>query len=235
MPKHRHITDLEAARLASERRAHLSLLPPESGDKQLGEPASSSADKVTKKAPPRLRQPAGGGNLVLAPKAELQAHKAAFREVFGETLSDEFVDEMLSQLYSALAPGHWDHLEPGTLNAAIALIASVKPQTELEALLAVQIVATGFAALNFLRRGQMVLEEAYISVYGGYATRLMRLQLDLIQALDKHRRGHKQTVEARHVHIHPGGQGVVGIINSGKGSGGQDGSPARDNSSQSKS
>jgi hypothetical protein len=71
-------------------------------DKQLDEPASSSADKVAKKAPPRLR-------VLLAPKTELQAHKAAFREVFGETLSDEFVDEMLSQLYSALAPG----LRPG--------------------------------------------------------------------------------------------------------------------------
>jgi hypothetical protein len=82
----------------------------------------------------------------------------------------------------------------------------------------------------------MVLEEAYISVYGGYATRLLRLQLELIQALDKHRRGQKQTVEVRHVHIHPGGQGVVGIINSGKdGSGGQDGSPALDNSSPSES
>jgi hypothetical protein len=46
----------------------------------------------------------------------------------------------------------------------------------------------------------------------------MRLQLELIEALDKHRlgrRGNKQTVEVRHVHIHPGGQGVVGIINSG--------------------
>jgi len=47
--------------------------------------------------------------------------------------------------------------------------------------------ATGLAGLTFLRRGQVVLEEAYISVYGGYATRLLRLQLDLIQALDKHR------------------------------------------------
>jgi hypothetical protein len=37
-----------------------------------------------------------------------------------------------------------------------------------------------------------------------------------IHALDKHRRGHKQTVEVRHVHIYPGAQGVVGIINSGK-------------------
>jgi len=64
----------------------------------------------------------------------------------------------------------------------------------------------------------------------------MRLQLDLIQALDKHRRGHKQTVEVRHVHIHSGAQGVVGIINSRKdGSGGEDGSPAPDNPSPSES
>jgi hypothetical protein len=124
------------------------------------------------------------------------------------------VDEMLTQLDSALAPGPWDVLEPGTLNAAIAIIASVKPQTELEALLAVQIVATGFAGLEFLQRGQRHLEEAYIGVYGGYGTGLLRLQLELIQALDKHRRGHKQTVEVRHVHIHAGAQGVVGIINS---------------------
>jgi hypothetical protein len=46
----------------------------------------------------------------------------------------------------------------------------------------------------------------------------------LIQALDKHRRGHKQTVEVRHVHIHSGAQGVVGIINTGKeGSAGPEG------------
>jgi hypothetical protein len=37
----------------------------------------------------------------------------------------------------------------------------------------------------------------------------MRLQIDLIQALDKHRRGPKQTVD---VHIHSGAQGVVGIV-----------------------
>ena len=77
-----------------------------------------------------------------------------------------------------------------------------------EALLAVQIVATGFAGLKFLQHGQSHLEEAYISVYGGYATRLLRLQLDIIQALDKHRRGPKQSVQARDVHIHSGAQGA---------------------------
>ena len=30
---------------------------------------------------------------------------------------------------------------------------------------------------------------------------------------ERYRRGNKQTVEVRHVHIHSGGQGVVGIIN----------------------
>jgi hypothetical protein len=222
MPKHRHITGLEAARLANEKRARLSLLPSESGDRQLDQPGSSSANEVVKIAPPRLRQrDRHGGDVLLAPKAELQAHKAAFREVFGETLSDEFVDEMLTRLDSALAPGPWDVLEPATLNAAIAIIASVKPQTELEALLAVQIVAAGFTGLKFLRHSQRHLDEAFIGVYGGYATRLLALQLELTRTLDKHRCGHKQTVEVQHVHIHPGGQGVVGIVNSSKdGSGG---------------
>ncbi len=111
-------------------------------------------------------------------------------------------------------------LDEATLNAAIALVASVKPQTELEALIAVQIVATGFAGLKFLKHSQRHLDEAFIGVYGGYATRLLRLQLELIRTLDRHRRGNKQTVEVRHVHIHPGAQGVVGIINSGKDSDG---------------
>jgi hypothetical protein len=215
MPRTKHITGLVAARLANEKRARLSLLPSENGETRSDKSNSSAPNEVVKKAPPRLHQ-RGRGNVILAPKVELQAHKAAFRQVFGETLSDEFVDEMLTQLESALAPGPWDALDPGTLNAAIAIIASVKPQTELEALVAVQIVATGFAGLKFLQRGQRHLDEVHIGVYGGYGAKLLRLQLELIQALDKHRRGHNQTVEVRHVHIHPGGQGVVGIINSGK-------------------
>jgi hypothetical protein len=216
MPRRRHIETLEAARLANEKREPVSLLVSQSEETQLEKLRCPSANEVGKTAPPRLGRPGGRGDVILAPKAELQEHKAAFRQVFGETLSDEFVDEMLTRLVTALAPGPWDVLEAATLNAAIALIASVKPQTELEALLAVQIAATGFASLKFLQLGQRHLEDAYIED-GGYGTRLLRLQLELIQALDKHRRGrrgNKQTVEVRHVHIHPGGQGVVGIINS---------------------
>ena len=74
-------------------------------------------------------------------------------------------------------------------------------------------IATGFSGLRFLRQSHKNMTEEYVSVYGNYANKLLRLQLDLIQALDRHRRGHKQTVEVQHVHLHSGARGVVGIVN----------------------
>jgi hypothetical protein len=44
-----------------------------------------------------------------------------------------------------------------------------KPQSELEALIAVQVVATGFTGLKFLTHSQRHLDEAFIGIYGGYA------------------------------------------------------------------
>jgi len=120
---------------------------------------------------------------------------------------------MLGKLITALRPGPYDHLDEATLNAAIALIASINPRTELQAMIAVQIAATGFAGLKFLRQSQHHMDEIYIDVYGGFATKLFRLQLDMIRALDRHQRGGRQSVEVRHVHLHSGAQGVVGIVN----------------------
>ena len=109
MPRRRHIEGLEAARLVNEKREPVSLLPSQSEESQLEKPRGPSANEVGKTAPPRLGK------------------------LGRRTLSDEFVDEMLTRLVTALAPGPSDVLEAATLNAAIALIASVNPQTELEA------------------------------------------------------------------------------------------------------
>jgi hypothetical protein len=66
------------------------------------------------------------------------------------------------------------------------------------------------------------MDEPFIQVYGGYAIKLLRLEQELIQTLDRHRRGHKQTVEVRHVHLHEGAQGVFGIVNQKQNGGGMD-------------
>jgi hypothetical protein len=166
-----------------------------------------------RKAPPRVRKPSPLHDQYLAPTPDLEGYRARLREVFGNTLSDEFADVILGKVVEALKPTPHDTLDEATLNAALAIIDSVHCCSELEALIAVEIVATGFSGLRFLRQSQRQMTEDYITVYGNYANRLLRLQLDLIQALDRHRRGHKQTVEVQHVHLHSGAQGVVGIVN----------------------
>lgn len=69
------------------------------------------------------------------------------------------------------------------------------------------------AGQKFLRQSQHHLDENYINIYGNYGIKLLKLQLEMMQALDRLQRGNRQTVEVRHVHIHAGGQGVVGIVN----------------------
>jgi hypothetical protein len=57
----------------------------------------------------------------------------------------------------------------------------MQPRSELQAILAVQIIATGFAGLRFLRQSHRQMTEDYIDVYGGYAIKLLRLQNEMIQ------------------------------------------------------
>ena len=140
--------------------------------------AAISPPSAPRKKPPRVRKPSPNNDQCVAPTADLEAHRGALRQAFGNTLSDEFAEVMLGKLITALRPGPFDNLDEATLNAAIAMIASINPQTELAALMAVQIVATGFAGLKFLRQSQHHMDEIYIDVYGGFATKLFRLQLE---------------------------------------------------------
>jgi len=74
---------------------------------------------------------------------------------------------MLGKLVEALSPGPHDSLDESTLNAAIALVTSMQPNRELEALVAAEIAATGFAGLKFLRQSQRHMDEVFVSLYGG--------------------------------------------------------------------
>ena len=64
--------------------------------------------------------------------------------------------------------------------------------------------------------GPDVFHHACIDIYGNYAIKLLRLQGEMIQTFDRYRRGNKQTVEVRHMHIHSGAQGMIGIVNAGE-------------------
>jgi hypothetical protein len=74
-------------------------------------------------------------------------------------MSDGLVEVLLGKLLEALRPASLQALEEPTVNAALAIIDSMHPQSELEALLAVQIIATGFSGLRMLRQSQHHMTE----------------------------------------------------------------------------
>jgi len=217
----KHIRGREATYVAIEndKRRPIALEPAPNEPKEKASahsvPAKIESTALSRTAPPRVRKPSRQSDRVYAPTDDLEGHRAALRGVFG-TMSEEFSQTMFGKLVALLRPNPFEHLDEATLNAAIALVASMQRQTEVQALLAVEIAGTAFAGQKFLRQSQHHLDKNYINVYGNFGIKLLRLQLDLTQVLDRLQRGNKQTVEVRHVHIHPGAQGVVGIVNASK-------------------
>ena len=109
----------------------------------------SPGSELDRKAPPRVRKPLPRNDQWKAPTPDLEGHRKRLREALGNTLSDEFVDVILGKLVEALRPGLYDQLDEATLNAALATIDSMRPRSELQALLAVQIIATSSSILKF--------------------------------------------------------------------------------------
>jgi hypothetical protein len=141
--------------------------------------------------------------------------KTIVREATGTQYND-VADRIINQVINAQVfprPRDADHL-----TKAIVAIREMAPQNVTEAMLAVQMMATNDAALMFLRRatteGQS-LAGAEASVLG--ATRLLRLHLDQIEAMQKLRgKASQQKVTVEHVHVYQGGQAIVGAVSAGK-------------------
>jgi hypothetical protein len=119
----------------------------------------------------------------------------------------------------------WTQADPDrpaeALGRATALLSELAPRAGVEALLAVQMVGVHEAATQFLRRATLedqTAEGADRNVLR--SVRLMRLFTEQTAALAKLKgRTSQQKVTVEHVHVHDGGQAVVGAVNSSRGEG----------------
>lgn len=97
---------------------------------------------------------------------------------------------------------------------ASALIAEMAPSNATEAMLATQMIAANDAALLFLRRS--TLAEQYPDAIDSNvlrATRLMRVFTEQLEAMQKLKgKASQQRVTVEHVHVHQGGQAIVGPV-----------------------
>ncbi len=151
------------------------------------------------------------GALVLQGTDEAQRR---VMQAFGSD-SREFQTYCLAQLINILPESSegTDYTLP--VNSAVAMLHAIAPQNELEAMLAVQMVASNHLALMSMRR--TIHNQGDVrTANGNLANKFARTFTAQLEALNRHRRGGKQIVE--HVHVNAGGQAVIaGTVNTGKG------------------
>ena len=106
-----------------------------------------------------------------------------------------------------------------TCQLAVNLLGEMAPRNAIEGMLAVQIIGVHNAAVEFMRRSQLPnqpLEAVDSNI--NRAVRLMRLFPDQLGAMAKLKgTAGQQKMTVEHVHVHAGGQAIVGPVARGKG------------------
>ena len=101
-------------------------------------------------------------------------------------------------------------------SASLSFLAGVEPKDELEGMLAAQLLASHNAAMECYRRA-MISEQTFEGRKENLnqANKLSRTHATLLEALNRHRGKGQQKVTVEHVHVHEGGQAIVGNVEGG--------------------
>jgi hypothetical protein len=128
------------------------------------------------------------------------------------TSSHGFVDMELARLMSVFRDRE-GVIDERAVNTALAVIDGIKPQNEIEAMVAVQMAVTHGLAMKFIARLysgiQSIREQDSTALTLSRLQRAFTTQMD---ALSNMRRGGRQKVTVEHVHVYPGGQAIVGNV-----------------------
>jgi hypothetical protein len=139
--------------------------------------------------------------------------KGALKDI-GGSQSDHWNNTLVNQAVYSLWAGHSDE---GTLarqrNATVEAMMGIARRDELEGILAAQLIAAHNAAMECYRRA-MLPEQTFEGRQQSLSQggKLSRTSAALIEALNRHRGKGQQKVTVEHVHVHSGGQAVVGIV-----------------------
>jgi hypothetical protein len=105
-------------------------------------------------------------------------------------------------------------VDQDTLNFILSIINGIRPTDETEAMLATQMAAAHVATMTLARRlacvGSIEQQDSAERAFNKLA-RTFAMQLE---TLKRYRTGGQQQVRVEHVHVHAGGQAVVGVVES---------------------
>ena len=104
------------------------------------------------------------------------------------------------------------------MSTALAVLTGIRPQNELEAMLAVQMIGVhnmAMQTMSLAMLGGQTLQGRESNV--SFATKMLRTFIAQMEALQKIRTGGQQKMIVEHVHVNEGGQAIVGTVNQGGG------------------
>ena len=133
---------------------------------------------------------------------------------FGGSGSDTWNMQLASQLWNCLwTTNANEEQKTSQFRGTISGMIGIAPRDEIEGMMAAQLIAAHNAAMECYRRA-MHPEQTFQgrSEELTQANKLSRTYATLVEALNRHRGKGQQKVTVEHVHVHAGGQAVVGVV-----------------------
>jgi hypothetical protein len=156
------------------------------------------------------------------PKSEPEVHVhdmsklRGHLKVIGGSMSDDWNNILANQTIQTLwlKNSSADEIRRQR-HAAVDALIGITPGDELEGMIAAQLIAAHNAAMECYRRamiGEQTFEGRRENL--SQANKLSRTYAALLDALNRHRGKGQQKVTMEHVHVHEGGQAIVGNVES---------------------
>jgi hypothetical protein len=132
-----------------------------------------------------------------------------------EQFSLMLVNQAASSMWTAYSD---EKVKKAQIASCLEAMVGLSPQDESEGMLVAQMVALHNAAMECFRRA-MIKEQPHAGRQQNlsFANKLARSYALAMETLDKHRGKGQQKVTVEHVHVHQGGQAIVGNIQTGGG------------------
>jgi hypothetical protein len=159
-----------------------------------------------------LAEAENGALRIRPPHSDDAGFAARLPDAFG-TESPAFANRAMERLGTVMRPKGSALPNQTEFNAALAAIDGIRPGDEIEAMLAVQMVATFEMAMDMLMRAKQADLMPTLQECGSLAVKLLRTYTAQVEVLARLRRGGEQRVIVQHVNVNDGGQAIVGAVN----------------------
>jgi hypothetical protein len=180
------------------------------------------ARRKAKPPVPMMKKADSDKNSLKPDHPDLETGSTLLMEALGTTSSD-FMCGLVTQLGNAGIKG--SEIDVEATNFMLSMVVGIEPKDQIEAMLAAQMAAIHLQTMTFARRINHVENIPQQDSAERAFNKLARTFTTQMEALNKYRGKGQQKMTVEHVHVHEGGQAIVGNVQGGGGENKKEGQP----------